>query len=67
MPERSKKLFIQSMTQQITDDLTEEEKEFVKQKRTIIDFQKGLKVPGKLLPKRILGGIILKDTTYEMR
>ena len=55
------------MTQQITDDLTEEEKEFVKQKRTIIDFQKGLKVPGKLLPKRILGGIILKDTTYEMR
>ena len=31
------------------------------------DFKIGLKVPGKLQPKRIKGGIVLKDTTYEMR
>ena len=27
----------------------------------------GLKVPGKLLPKRIPGGVLLTDSTYEMR
>ena len=36
-------------------------------KRTIKDFKIGLKVPGKLLPKRIRGGILLTDTFYEMR
>lgn len=36
-------------------------------KRSIADFKNGLKIPGKLLPKRIKGGIILKDTYYEMR
>lgn len=35
--------------------------------RTIADFKRGIKVPGKLLPKRIPGGILLKNTTYEMR
>jgi hypothetical protein len=36
-------------------------------KRNIDDFKIGLKVPGKLLPKRIRGGTILVETTYEMR
>ena len=36
-------------------------------KRTIADFKNGLKIPGKLLPKRIKGGILLTDTYYEMR
>ena len=36
-------------------------------KRTYNDFKIGLKVPGKLRPKRIRGGILLTDTTYEMR
>ena len=36
-------------------------------KRTITDFKNGLKIPGKLLPKRRKGGLILKDTYYEMR
>ena len=36
-------------------------------KRSITDFKNGLKIPGKLLPKRIKGGIILRDTYYEMR
>ena len=53
---------------------TKEEKEFLFNietskpiKRTFNDFKVGLKVPGKLLPKRIRGGILLIETTYEMR
>lgn len=53
---------------------TKEEKEFLFNaetsepiKRTFNDFKIGLKVPGKLLPKRIRGGILLVETTYEMR
>lgn len=64
-----------------TDNLTntkkewsEEEKEFLFDKetskpikRTMKDFRVGLKVPGKLRPKRIRGGILLVDSPYEMR
>ena len=31
------------------------------------DFKVGLKVPGKLVPKRIKGGVLLVETNYEMR
>ena len=31
------------------------------------DFHAGLKVKGKLLPKRIRGGVLLVETEYEMR
>lgn len=53
---------------------TQEEKEFLFDKETgnaikrdYSDFKVGLKVPGKLRPKRIRGGILLVETTYEMR
>ena len=36
-------------------------------KRTYADFKAGLKVPSKLMPKRITGGTLLVDTTYEMK
>lgn len=68
MPDRCKDLFELSMHDDI--DISEygkEEQEFLKTRRTIEDFKEGLCVPGKLLPKRIKGGIVLKDTTYEMR
>ena len=50
----------------------EDEKEFlfdndIPIKRDFTDFKKGLKIPGKLLPKRIPGGILLVDGFYEMR
>ena len=72
MPQKCKDLFVKSMTGY---ELTEEDKEkytkdeidFLKVKRTINDFTVGLKVPGKLLPKRITGGTVLVDTFYEMR
>lgn len=58
----------------IKKEWNEEEKDFlfdtktgVPIKRTFSDFNKGLKVPGKLRPKRIRGGIILLETSYEMR
>lgn len=70
MPEKCKQLFLKSMQgyePQEGDDYTAEELEFISTKRTIEDFKIGLRVPGKLLPKRIRGGVVLEPTTYEMR
>ena len=69
MPDKCKDLFIAGLTGEIknAEKLSEEELEFAKQPRKLTDFKIGLKVPGKLLPKRIEGGILLVDTTYEMR
>lgn len=47
--------------------LNKEELEFLNQPRTLDDFKIGLKIPGKLMPKRIRGGVLLVNTTYEMR
>lgn len=70
MPKKCKKLFEKSMQDIDMDklqDYTQEEVDFLKTKRTLKDFKIGLKVPGKLMPKRIRGGTLLVDTTYEMR
>lgn len=81
MPDKCKKLFIYSMEKTMEKDIedltedektfieksTEEEKDFMRTHRNITDFKIGLVVPGKLLPKRIRGGVLLTDTTYEMR
>ena len=72
MPDHCKNLLDMSMRgiypkDDELDNYTEEELEFLKTKRTLSDFDIGLTVPGKLLPKRISGGLILVDTTYEMR
>lgn len=70
MPKKCKDLFELSMKGYIEkegDGYTEEEKEFLKVKRDLTDFKVGLCVPGKLMPKRIKGGTLLVETTYEMR
>lgn len=81
MPERSKQLFIANITgfditkkedkdeEQVKfiDSLSDEEQKFFSKKLELEDFKIGLKVPGKLLPKRIPGGVLLCETTYEMR
>ena len=71
MPPRCKYLFNMSMSGntpvESRKNLTPEEQEFVSVKRDITDFKKGLKVPGKLLPKNIKGGIILTETEYTFR
>lgn len=70
MPQKCKNLFELSMngyTEEEGDGYTEEEKEFLRVKRDLTDFKVGLCVPGKLMPKRIRGGTLLVETTYEMR
>lgn len=70
MPERCKRLFESSMTGEPPRGITnleEDEIEFIEQRRTLEDFDIGLNVPGKLLPKRIRGGILLTSTVYSMR
>lgn len=52
---------------------TEEEKAFLFDKegkpikRTYFDFKVGLKVPGKLMPHRMPGGIVLEEGEYQIR
>lgn len=68
MPENCKQLFLKSMLGIEADETnTVEEKEFLSVKRELTDFDIGLCVPSKLMPKRIEGGILLKETTYKMR
>ena len=79
MPESSKDLFLLSLMgkteEELIDEVGEEiwnkysssAKEFILTKRDITDFRRGLKVEGKLVPKRIPGGTLLVETTFEMR
>ena len=78
MPESCKKLFIKSVegwNEDEVDNMDEAEKDFLYEdeectkpiRRTIEDFNIGLSIPGKLLPKRIPGGVLLVDTEYKMR
>ena len=71
MPERCKNLFLESVAGNThkgeTDRYSEQELDFLRKKRKITDFKIGIKIPGKLIPKRIQGGVLLVETTYEMR
>ena len=75
MPTRCKNLFLLSMGEEYCSkrdkielkNIKDYEQEFIKTKRTIEDFKVGLTIPSKLMPKRISGGVLLVDTTYEMR
>lgn len=70
MPERCKDLFQVAMGSKTanTEELSSEQKAFLKKgAKTLSDFKIGLKIPGKLMPKRIRGGILLVDGYYEMR
>lgn len=70
MPEKCKNLFVKSLTgyePQEGDEFDEDELQFIKEKRTLQDFDIGLTVPGKLMPKRIEGGVLLVETKYQMR
>lgn len=71
MPDRPKQLFIASMTgtagDLIAEGVTPAERDFLRNTRAIEDFHVGLRVPGKLFPKRIMGGVVLVEGYYEMR
>ena len=68
MPQRSKKLFLQACGEdEGSEPENEMEREFLAEHRSIEDFKIGLCVPGKLRPKRIPGGIVLVDTTFQFK
>lgn len=69
MPDKCKELFLISMEGREYDkaEYNDEELKFLSKKRTLEDFNVGLRIPGKLLPKRIRGGVLLVDSVYEMR
>lgn len=72
MPQRCKNYFIQSVkgdpiTEKQRTTLSEDAIKFIETPHKLSDFTRGLVIPGKLMPKRIKGGTLLVDTTYEMR
>ena len=69
MTERCKQLFVASMTGNYNEtDYTAEELDFIRQGHGLESFETGLIIPtGKLVPKRIKGGTVLVDTSYEIR
>ena len=74
MPKRSKELLLSSMlgNAKMADCKNVEELKFLfaggkRIIRTYDDFMPGLKVPGKLRPVRIPGGVVLQDTFFTMR
>lgn len=74
MPQKCKDLFELSMqgTANYNETWSDEERNFLFDennkpiKRDFSDFKIGLSIPDKLRPKRILGGILLVETTYQM-
>lgn len=72
MPDRCKDVFRRALDGELAwddEEMDEGNKNLInkKPKCTIEDFKIGLKIFGKLIPKRIAGGIVLEETTYEMR
>lgn len=78
LPDKCKNLFNKSLSvvegQTCNkDDYNEAERKFLflpdgtPKERTLKDFKIGLEIPGKLVPKRIIGGILLHETSYKMR
>lgn len=80
LPANCKDLFLLSMNEYtskiiadeelsafLSTDYTPEELEFLSTYRTIDDFKVGLKIPGKLMPKHIDGGIVLESDYYTMK
>ena len=78
MPEKCKSLFEARLSgRTFTDEqkrkMTDAEIDFLFdedgniKKCDISDFQVGLTIPSKLIPKRIVGGVVLKETEYTLR
>lgn len=70
MPDKCKALFEKSLekyTPKDDDSYTPEELQVILNHYELEDFTIGLKIPGKLIPKRIPGGVVLADTSYKMR
>lgn len=72
MPDRCKNIFNRALKGELVWDdekMSDINRELINRKPmcTLEDFKVGLKIYGKLIPKRIAGGIVLEETTYELR
>lgn len=75
MSEKSKRIFVEAMNpfpkrKEVLLDMgyTEEQVNYILTGKSIEEFCVGLEIPdGKLLPKRIKGGIVLVEGPYHMR
>lgn len=69
MPQKCKDIFVDCVTGKLSSDkYTEDELEFIgKHSFTIEDFKIGIELPGRLMPTRIRGGILLKEDSYRMK
>ena len=69
MSDSCKDLFLKSMGEDIKLKPKQEEKykEFLSTPRTLDDFKVGLKIPSKLVPEVIKGGVILKEKNFTLR
>ena len=69
MPQKCKDIFVDCVTgKQSSNKYTEDELEFIgSHSFTIEDFKIGIELPGRLMPTRIHGGILLKEDTYRMK
>ena len=67
MPARANELLNANLSGVEIECKTENERKFMSKKLTLEDYKPGLLVAGSLKPKRVKGGIILKDDFYEMR
>lgn len=70
LPQNCKDMLNYSLTGTLPENLdkyTDEEIKFMSKKRKITDFNIGLKIPSKLIPVRIEGGVVLMKTTFEMK
>jgi len=68
MPDSCKDLLLISMGEKEANEKQKEKyKDFLSKKRTLDDFDIGLKIPSKLKPKDIKGGVILVEEDYTMR
>lgn len=69
LPEYCKNLFLASLDTdpEIDSHWSPEEISFAKTHREITDFKNGLVIPGKLVPRRMPGGVVLTKTAFELR
>ena len=73
MGKRCKELFAYSLSGESPEsfpgyeNLTDEQKEFIQERRALTDFDIGLQIPGNLKAKQIAGGVLLEENVFEMR
>ena len=71
MPENCKRLFLETLSPRTLTakekvNLDDDEKDFLKRRRDLTDFDIGLSIPGKLVPQVVEGGVVLTPENYTM-